>query len=165
MCFTPACPGQYIHTCALRWLWKSVTSTWVINNLCTTHALCKTILSFMKQAHEARSFVSFRNSLGWLCVSVVKAVALMTLSYFVDESQLDLLRLDAHMLQFFLDHIQAALRSRKFGHAGWMISEVIRGLSNLAKNDFNKHLIVSQGNHAAERSVNRCRSRVSFHFD
>ena len=109
--------------------------------------------------------VSFRNSLGWLCVSVVKNVALITLSYFVDESQLDLLRLDAHMLQFFLDHIQAALRSRKFGHAGWMISEVIHGLSNLAKNDFNKHLIVSQGNHAAERSVNRCRSRVSFHFD
>ena len=86
--------------------------------------------------------VSLRNSLGWLRVSVVKAVALMTLSYFVDESQLDLVRLDAQMLQFFLDNIQAALHSRKLLHGKWTTSEVIRGLSNLAKNDFNKRLMV-----------------------
>ena len=80
-----------------------------------------------------------------LCVSVVKAVALTTLSYIVDETQLDLLRLDFEMLQFFLSKVQGALAEGSPVHAQCMASEMIRGLSNLAKNDFNKRLTVAQG--------------------
>ena len=70
----------------------------------------------------------------------------MTLAYIVDESQRDLVRLDAEMLRFFLDNIQAALAAQKPYHAKWTTSEVLRGLSFLAKNEFNKNLMVAQGN-------------------
>ena len=78
-------------------------------------------------------------------VSVVKALALTTLSYIVDETQLDLLRLDSEMLQFFLSKVQGSLAEGTAVNAQCVASEVIRGLSNLAKNDFNKRLMVSQG--------------------
>ena len=80
-----------------------------------------------------------------LCVSAVKTVALKTLSYIVDENQLDLLRLGFEMLQFFLSKVQGALADGTTVHAQCMASEMIRGLSNLAKNDFNKRLMVAQG--------------------
>ena len=72
-------------------------------------------------------------------------MALTTLSYIVDETQLDLLRLDFEMLQFFLSKVQGALAEGKTIYAQCMASEMIRGLSNLAKNDFNKRLTVAQG--------------------
>ena len=49
------------------------------------------------------------------------------------------------MLQFFLSKVQGALAEGKTIHAQCMASEMIRGLSNLAKNDFNKRLMVAQG--------------------
>ena len=79
-----------------------------------------------------------------LCVSGVKAVALLTLSYIVDETQLDLLRLDFEMLQFFLNNIKDALATETHCVAGYATHEVIRGLSLFAKNDFNKILMVAQ---------------------
>ena len=80
-----------------------------------------------------------------VCVSAVKAVALLTLSYIADETQLDLLRLDFEMLQFFLNNIQGALDTGTHSREGYATHEVIRGLSLFAKNDFNKILMVAQG--------------------
>ena len=73
-------------------------------------------------------------------------MALSLLSDIVDESQLDLLHLDAEMLEFFLNKIQGALAAGKTVHEGCMSSEMLRGLSLLAKNDFNRRLMVAQGN-------------------
>ena len=80
-----------------------------------------------------------------LCVSGVKAVALLTLSYIVDETQLDLLRLDFEMLQFFLNNIQGALAAGTHTHGNYITNGMLRGLSLFAKNDFNKILMVAQG--------------------
>ena len=89
-----------------------------------------------------------------LCVSAVKTVALKTLSYIVDENQLDLLRLDFVMLQFFLNNIQGALAAGTHTHGNYITNGMLRGLSLFAKNDFNKRLMVAQGN--SYTSVNRC---------
>ena len=79
-------------------------------------------------------------------VSVVRTVALMTLSYIVDDGQLDLVRLDPAMLQHFLDNVQCALTTEKPFHGRWTTSEILRGFSNLARSDFNRGLMVAQGN-------------------
>ena len=72
-------------------------------------------------------------------------MALSLLSDIVDESQLDLLHLDAEMLEFFLNKIQGALAAGKPTHDTFVTSELLRALSLLAKNNFNKRLMVAQG--------------------
>ena len=77
---------------------------------------------------------------------MVKSLALRTLSHIVDESQLDLVRLDAEMLQVFLDNVQGALAAGETSHGNSTTSGMLHDLAFLARNDFNKRLMVAQGN-------------------
>lgn len=80
-----------------------------------------------------------------LTISVVKSVALMTLAYMVEVSQLDLVRLDTEMLQFFLDNVQGAVKARTPFHRMWVTAEVLGGLAMLANDDFNRKLFIARG--------------------
>nr|KAG5703478.1 hypothetical protein BaRGS_020112 [Batillaria attramentaria] len=77
--------------------------------------------------------------------TLARAIALMTVSYLVNESQLSLLEMSPGILQYYTDRVQQALAAQKGHNGGWRTEEVLSGLSMLAKNDFNKRLMVAKG--------------------
>ena len=71
--------------------------------------------------------------------------ALLTLAFIVEEDQLNLIRLDPEMLQIFLDYIRGAVVAKKKIQSQFTVDELLAGLCALARNEFNRILMVTQG--------------------
>ena len=72
-------------------------------------------------------------------------MALITMAFLVEDSDLDLIRLDCDTLQYFLDTTSASFVSQGRESEGWQTDAVVHGLSQFARNDVNCRRIVAQG--------------------
>ena len=70
-------------------------------------------------------------------------MALLTLAYVVDDTELELLELDHNLLHFCLQLLEVALQDP--GKKSWYIDELLVGLSQAARLDFNRRLLVATG--------------------
>lgn len=77
----------------------------------------------------------------------VRSIAMLTLRYVVENMQVDMMQLDSDILQYYLDILQAHIVKGLQADEGQALNmeEILSGLSDFAKNDRNKHLIVAKG--------------------
>ncbi|XP_025099780.1 uncharacterized protein LOC112567337 isoform X1 [Pomacea canaliculata] len=75
----------------------------------------------------------------------IQALAFCTLSFLVEDDELDLLKVNKLLLQYCFQCIYGAADSKSDGYNGWLMEEVLSLLSRLARNDYNKRLILRTG--------------------
>ncbi|XP_025099591.1 uncharacterized protein LOC112567204 isoform X1 [Pomacea canaliculata] len=75
----------------------------------------------------------------------IQTLALCTLSFLVEDHELDLLKVDKSLMQYCVQCIYGAADSKRKSHNGWLMEELLALLSRLVRNDSNKRLILRTG--------------------
>lgn len=75
----------------------------------------------------------------------IQALAFCALSFLVEDDELDLLKVNKLLLQYWFQCIYGAADSKNEGYNGWLMEEVLTLLSRLARNDYNNRLILRTG--------------------
>lgn len=75
----------------------------------------------------------------------IQELAHCALSFLVEDDELDLMKVNKLLLQYWFQCIYGAADSKSQSHNGWLMEEVLAFLSRLARNDYNKRLILRTG--------------------
>ncbi|XP_025099132.1 uncharacterized protein LOC112566918 [Pomacea canaliculata] len=75
----------------------------------------------------------------------IQALAFCALSFLVEDDELDLMKVNKLLLKYCFQCIYGAADSKSEGYNGWLMEEVLSLLSRLARNDYNKCLILRTG--------------------
>lgn len=97
----------------------------------------------MSFGHDSLS--CWHDLLSFSTSAVIRAAALLLLSFVVEDSDLHLLELDHRMLQYCVCRAEAAWTSLNRGKNGFETEELLVGLSNFARLPYNRRLIVAKG--------------------
>nr|XP_039270062.1 uncharacterized protein LOC120344817 [Styela clava] len=75
----------------------------------------------------------------------LKMVAMMTLSYIIEEKDNDKISADGSMIEFILMYLKESINGIDHKYEGFSAHEIVSGIMHLASNDDNKLKIVKQG--------------------